>query len=1316
MKTKRILSAVFALVFVLSTLTFVGFSASAAVAEVYVDQASGNDSNAGTLEAPLKTMAAAYSKIGGEGTVYVIGQYSFGSGHFPSSSKTVTIEGVDDTSSLTNGANAQAKLNGPTVFKNITIAPGTNAFFNTCGYKTVFGEGTESNRWHIGNTDGASTASEYVVIDSGTTIGGTLTWGGAYHAGGAGGIRGDANLEVLSGTLSSLNLNQDGWQATHQKTPIGGNFNVRVGSAGKINSMSNTSRPAVINGYFQVIVEEGGSMCAVSIPNAVHQDYYWINLRDTVNGNVDFTSKGGVFNVTAKEGYIAAVTYDGKTNYYAPGEIVLPASKEIDISFDNTKVISPVSKTDITIAPATPGETEWPVSVSDEEYYTVSASRITPEDATVGYGKAYTYDIVLETVGDYVFPADFTFTINGLEKYDSETNIRGYRIENFEKDSLTATFTYTADITAGEDGKSMISYEGGIGSSVMSGKTAPENIFVAPGETINIEDNCYVQGGYRFIGYTDGNKVYQPGDEYVVGENNVVFKAVWEILEPVTVVFQPNGATGGFAPDTISAYEGMYVTIPENTFAYVGHIFEKWTDEDGIEYMPGDVIMLGNTSMTLTANWVANPNAGTSIYVDGASGSATGDGLTPETALDSIVNAYALANGADATIIIVGSAEIKGNLPATAGYTTITGYDRDSVLNIPSNVSLGGDTTIENVKINAKSDVFIATNGNKAVIGPNLENVGVNFDLVDGGNGITVDKIDTTIKSGVKIGTYYLGGAALSSDTQGINGNAEITIDGADIGTFEFSPKGSVSASVNGYILLTVNSGNIENFSASKALKVVDNNQYVTIVLFNNGMYEKIPDSVTSCLEKRNNGMLYIVDSGMGGKASLMSSRAVAVESYVDGAYYANTLTARNYVAVRNNMIAFRNYGSQGVMNIRYGSVYNARNDGAIEIGVGTPTGGAEAFSIGADCDNTNFMTEIESWTPALVGGKFGYEKQYSAVIRITPADGIFFNNRATAGVAVTVNGVNVTSEKYNDDGSVSVSCAFDEPTGYAPIVNIIYEAGDAEITGTVPVAEEWEHMSTRYLANVGTMTNLGYRFNGWRCNLDGKLYKANSAYSVTGNSDVVFTAEWQLRGSWELPNVLLLYDLTMYAGDKGRNPGWDSSDKPIRIEAAFANLENEINGTKSTKTTEFDHETVTFVTSDGSSSPMKINNWSLDKVKADPHEYKYVTIVYYYQSESAAAAGGNGNLIFGNCKLPDGSTSGWYGAGVNSTNTIVANKWASVVFDISNVASDKDIPEGSFIRQMQICPIGTKTCAELKDDTLYLKEMYFSKLPPILE
>lgn len=1303
MKTRRILSVVLALMFVLSTLSFASVSVSAATPEVYVDQANGNDNAKGTQDAPVQSFGAAFTKVDDGGTVYVIGTYNFNGSHFPGTTKKLTVSGVDANSLIDTSKGAALNMNSDIAFTNINmfgVAADHYPHLNTAGYKLTLLEGfffTGNGQAHA-STVGASSAGEHFVID-GADVTKKISLGGAYITDPNKGINGDVLVEVLSGSLGSLAVSQDGYADGHKSTTIYGNVNVRVGKAGTIKAMNNTGRYSTVKGYMQMIIEEGGSMCELDLTNFVHQDVYKLVIADTANGNVNFTSEAGVFEITCKDGYVAKLESASGTTFTGAGKYYAPLGEEVKVSFTNEKTLGP-AEVDVILEPATPGETEWPVAVSDAEHFSAEVLSVNPEHETVGYAIPYTYEVKLSANDKYVFPAGFAFTINGSSEY---------RIEVVDESYDYITFTYTLAETAKDETRAMISYVGGIGTA----GTAPYNEFVDFNSTITVGEQYFTQGGYRFDGYTDGTSVYQPGDDYTVGTEDVVFTSVWTKLNKYQVVFDGNGTTGGYAPTSIENYAGMYITIPENTFANTGYVFTNWTDADGKVYKPGELVLMPESNIYLEANWEVNPVSGEKVYVDVINGLDENDGSAPEKAVATLYKAISLANGGNVTVIVIGNLSINGTLPENAGNVTITGYDSDSALMINGSVSLGAATNIENIKINAKSGAFIATNGYKAVIGPNLENVGAAYDIVDGGINTTVDAVDTTIYSGVTIGTYYLGGANLTNKAQGIAGNVSVRVSGANIDTIDFAPKGGSTATITGYMVFNVDSGKIGNFIATEAY--VKNAAQPGFIFFNNGTIPEIGSDLKQKLQQGRTNT-FIVDSGMGGaveftpNAQGQPQRNGRIQATADTT---NDVWASNGGAYSKKTSYFTpNPITRTITKVRYGAAF----DGDIAATIVAPTGGAEAFSITAtpnDASITDVVSiQLDGWTPELVGGKFNYETQYSANVLISLADGYFFNDAALPAVILNDEAVVAT---VNTDGTLSASYQFPTKTGYAPQLNVYFEIGDEAVVGSAPAAEKWDHMSTDTLPYATGMSNLGYRFTGWRCDADNQLYRAGASYSLTGNTDVTFTAEWAKRGNWELPNVLILYDLSAYGRDKGRNPGFASDDEPIKLTKAFEALEHEINGKKSTVKVDFDHETqVVKIESDGKGKAFTINDYTLNRAKADTHKYPHLTIIYYYETTNAKAAGDYGHINYGNVILADGNKSNWFGQPVMSKEPVVANKWACVTWDFTEFNEAHSVPEGSVYNQFHISPIGTKSLSELAGDTLYLKAMYFSQKPAI--
>ena len=108
------------LALVLAVGFFLPVQAEAAAATVYLDPASGLDTNDGTEAAPVQTLEAAYEKLTEGGTVVFLSDLSITANtFFPACKYPVTItsktgnEGIVTTSNL--------RMQGDTTFENITL-------------------------------------------------------------------------------------------------------------------------------------------------------------------------------------------------------------------------------------------------------------------------------------------------------------------------------------------------------------------------------------------------------------------------------------------------------------------------------------------------------------------------------------------------------------------------------------------------------------------------------------------------------------------------------------------------------------------------------------------------------------------------------------------------------------------------------------------------------------------------------------------------------------------------------------------------------------------------------------------------------------------------------------------------------------------------------------------------------------------------------------------------------------------------------------------------------------------------------------------
>uniref|UniRef100_UPI00402730C9 InlB B-repeat-containing protein n=1 Tax=Candidatus Scatomorpha intestinigallinarum TaxID=2840923 RepID=UPI00402730C9 len=118
------------------------------------------------------------------------------------------------------------------------------------------------------------------------------------------------------------------------------------------------------------------------------------------------------------------------------------------------------------------------------------------------------------------------------------------------------------------------------------------------GETINLPA-APTRSGYAFLGWSDGDKTYNPGYEYTVTKGTTI-TALWKEEYNVVYIYNNGAATGH-----VTVLKGESVTLP--TPSKSGYAFLGWTCSDGNVYDGGDsVVIWGNT--TFEASWVRHPD------------------------------------------------------------------------------------------------------------------------------------------------------------------------------------------------------------------------------------------------------------------------------------------------------------------------------------------------------------------------------------------------------------------------------------------------------------------------------------------------------------------------------------------------------------------------------------------------------------------------------------------------------------------------------------------------------------------------------------
>lgn len=205
--------------------------------------------------------------------------------------------------------------------------------------------------------------------------------------------------------------------------------------------------------------------------------------------------------------------------------------------------------------------------------------------------------------------------------------------------------------------------------------TAPDSRSVAQGSAIILPGKGNLTYSENvFIGWNENQNgsgtTYASGSSITVNKD-VTFYAQWidGSAPQHTVAFNANGATGGSAPASQTAYGGTSITVPgQGTLVFIGKNFAGWNtraDGSGPLYSAGDPFNV-TENITLFAQWSDVPPEGANMYAANSvqtlldafqavnKSSKSGTYIIAITG-EYAVQRFALAANAEKTIVLRGS-------------------------------------------------------------------------------------------------------------------------------------------------------------------------------------------------------------------------------------------------------------------------------------------------------------------------------------------------------------------------------------------------------------------------------------------------------------------------------------------------------------------------------------------------------------------------------------------------------------------------------------------------------------------------------------
>ena len=200
-----------------------------------------------------------------------------------------------------------------------------------------------------------------------------------------------------------------------------------------------------------------------------------------------------------------------------------------------------------------------------------------------------------------------TISISGGE-FDRPVNpdylAEGYIYELCSDGVYTYYMTMEDALAAAEPGTIITDLDSNTDMEVFAVTVEPNNGQTATTTLVQDGGTYFIpaaptRDGYAFLGWSDGDKTYNPGYEYTVTKDTTI-TALWKEEYNVVYIYNNGAATGHK-----TVLKGESVTLP--TPSKSGYAFLGWACSDGNVYDGGDsVVIWGNT--TFEASWVRHPD------------------------------------------------------------------------------------------------------------------------------------------------------------------------------------------------------------------------------------------------------------------------------------------------------------------------------------------------------------------------------------------------------------------------------------------------------------------------------------------------------------------------------------------------------------------------------------------------------------------------------------------------------------------------------------------------------------------------------------
>jgi hypothetical protein len=230
-------------------------------------------------------------------------------------------------------------------------------------------------------------------------------------------------------------------------------------------------------------------------------------------------------------------------------------------------------------------------------------------------------------------------------------------------------------------------------------------------------------------------------------------------------------------------------------------------------------------------------------YVSASSGSDSYDGMTAESAYQSLSKAVSALSQTGGVITVCDAIQFSGTLPQNSKEILITGEGYPGAeITVGNNASIvfSGDIIFENISFNMGNSSHFNDKGHKVKIGEGTSGTIPIFHvgaIYTGNASPSIDSCDIEIGGDMTVAIAYMGGGYLTNALDGVAGDISLTVDGGKVSNIrlgsDYYLENHTGCTIGGNILVTVNSGSIGSFSSSSKT-VAFSDSSVVQVIFNN--------------------------------------------------------------------------------------------------------------------------------------------------------------------------------------------------------------------------------------------------------------------------------------------------------------------------------------------------------------------------------------------------------------------------------------------------------------------------------------------------